>query len=318
MTGMGFLDDHLAELRRFTLSADTWTLVEQAEPGTEDLLERLIDRFAMLGAEPVGELPENLVAVAESALMSITQNLPVPGNLSVSNPAFHRDLQEFRAGLDRAWTTWRNECRQHVRAEQTDAAAQKNALEENARLARAARESAEKITEELRTLASTAGALELASHYSQRAQGHRRNARVAIAVVIGLSVLLIAGGWLLIHTIPEPEAATNWGKFARDGLARAFAIAGVSYGIAFTARIYRTNSHLAAVYEQKAAALQTFRLFTESSDDPDSRVLILGELVRAVFAPSGTGVFEKDAERTVVESAAPLAAVLARSSMRQG
>jgi hypothetical protein len=48
-------------------------------------------------------------------------------------------------------------------------------------------------------------------------------------------------------------------------------------------------------------------------DDDEARILILGELVRSVFASAATGVFEKDSDHTVIENAVPIATALSRA-----
>ncbi|MFI2703507.1 hypothetical protein [Cellulosimicrobium composti] len=118
-------------------------------------------------------------------------------------------------------------------------------------------------------------------------------------------------GWIMLAHVPPTD---DWSVFARQIAARVFALGAVSYAITFVARIYRSNAHLRAAYEQKAHALDTFSLFARSNPEEDVRNLVLAEVVRSVFSAADSGVFEKGGttEHTIVESAVPLAAALSK------
>lgn len=310
---MGVIDEPLTVLKSYDLAAEQWDLVDQIAPGTKALWDRTLERYSILNAEPADEIPLNSQGTWTNALRGLESTLPGPSDLHMGNPNTHAMVTTFRNVLDQTWNTWRNEGRPYVRANDIDTAGFSAELSEALAAARAAQGEAEHIRDTLQRTAAVAGTLELAQHYDSQAAGHRRTTRVALAVLIGLTATLLVGGWLIIHSIPPTD---EWTTLVRDALARGFAIAALSYGIAFTARVYRTNSHLRAVYEQKASALKTFSLFSAAVDDSDARTLILGELVRSVFASATTGVFEKDTEHTVVETAVPLAAAFAKSAGR--
>lgn len=197
-----------------------------------------------------------------------------------------------------------------IRADDTRLASLVASAETDVRRIEAARGVAEKIAEQLRDLAAEAGTLELSKHYSDRATAHRRTAKVALGFVVGLSVVLVVGGFLLISFLPH---TTEWIVLARDVLARGFAIGALTYLITFAARAYRTNTHLASVYEQKVSALKTFGVFQSAIEGDEPKALLLGELVHSVFASADTGVFGKDGDTTtIIDAAAPVVAALTR------
>ncbi len=185
----------------------------------------------------------------------------------------------------------------------------------------------EKHAEELVTkaeIASGATATSTIAHfYSDQATTHGLAARRALLVMITLAVTLALVGIALFWVLPAtdwkwagmPDSSNEaevWSEFARQLLAKVFILGSLSFGVAFASKIYRTNSHLQAVYEQKAKALQTFKLLVDAAGD-DAKELVLAELVRAVFTSADTGVLDKATEHTIVDSAAGMAAILSRS-----
>lgn len=173
----------------------------------------------------------------------------------------------------------------------------------DAQTAQDLREQVQKSVQEIQTL-------EVAQHYSGQADGHRKSAKGALWVVAVLAVVLAVGGALFIQSIPR-SASCDWTQFAREVLIRAFVLGAVSYGVVFAARIYRTSKHLQAVYDQKATALKTFVVFSQTVDDADARTLILAELVRSVFSAADTGVLDKGGtDHTIIDSVPSVAAAL--------
>jgi hypothetical protein len=307
---MGFMDDELTVLELGDLPDDSWGLIDEISEGTHELFQKVVSRFRVLNAESVYELPGNIVGWAQQAIRSVANSLPHSAALVATNPELHGVVTQFRAELNAAWQWWVDSGRVHVRATDIARAAEEFDLRREVEQARQARQEIEEIRTSLVEVANVAGTLRLAQHYEEQSARYRKNAQWALVAVLVLSVVLIGGGWWFVHTIPP---TTEWTTLARDALSRAFAIGAVSYGIAFSARIYRTNTHLQAIYEQKTSALKTFNLFSSTVDDDEARILILGELVRSVFASSTTGVFEKDSDHTVIENAVPIATALSRA-----
>lgn len=307
---MGFLEQQLAPIREVELTESSWGFVEKVSSGTRSLLDMVIDRYSILDSQPPDELPDNIRQQAVNLLTSLQHYLPRDDSIDPANATFRETITGFRSQLDELWRFWKNEARGVTRADETRAAALVAAAEAAVERTEVARMAAEKVAVELRDLAAEAGALELSQSYNDRATAHRRTAQRALALVVGLSVLLVFGGFFLISDLPH---TTEWIVLARDVLARGFAIGALTYLITFSARVYRTNTHLTSVYEQKVSALKTFGAFQSAVEGEEARALLLTELVHAVFASADTGVFAKDGDTTtIVDAAAPIVAALTR------
>lgn len=308
---MGFLESQLDQLRSRNLSTQSWANIGRIEPDTEALLDRVMRGYTLLDAQPEGELPDNLTQNAINQLNSLIRTFPSDEEADLANPQSRDTISGFSREVVSAWRFWRNEGRSAIRAEDERIASLVATAEADVARIVTAKERADKIADELRDLAAVAGTLELSKHYNDRASKHLDASRWALYSVVGLSVLLVVGGYLLITSIPH---TTEWTVLARDVIARGFMIGAVTYLITFSARVYRTNTHLKAVYEQKVSALQTFGVFQSAVDGDEAKVLLLTELVHSVFASADTGVFGKDGETTtIVDTAAPVMAALSRT-----
>lgn len=307
---MGFLEQQLAPFREFGLSDRSWEFVEKVAPETRALLEQLIEGFTGLSAQPEGELPDNVAQQAINTLSALERALPTDEGLDPASERPREVVTSFRAELEQAWRFWRNNVRSAIRADETRLTSMVASAEADLGRIEAALGVAEKIAEQLRDLAAEAGTLELSKHYGDRAAAHRSTAKVALGFVIALSVALVVGGFFLIAFLPH---TTEWIVLARDVLARGFAIGALTYLITFAARAYRTNTHLASVYEQKVSALKTFGVFQSAIEGEEAKALLLSELVHSVFASADTGVFGKDGDTTtIIDAAAPVVAALTR------
>lgn len=308
---MGFLEGQLDQLRSHDLTSQSWENIVRIEPECQQLFDRVIRGFTLLDTQPVDELPDSLQNSARNELNSLIGHLPNDQGADLANPQSRELIAGFHRQLVSAWRFWRNEARVAIRTDEARIASLVATAETDVARIEAAKEKAEKIADELRDLAAVAGTLELSKHYSDRARKHLVASRWALGCVIALSVGLVAGGYWLISDIPH---TAEWTVLARDVIARGFMIGALTYLITFSARVYRTNAHLKAVYEQKVSALQTFGVFQSAVDGDEAKVLLLTELVHSVFAAADTGVFGKDGETTtIVDTAAPIMAALSRS-----
>ncbi|MFW2513477.1 hypothetical protein ACNI3K_06835 [Demequina sp. SO4-13] len=162
---------------------------------------------------------------------------------------------------------------------------------------------AERLAEELRDLAERAGTGALARAYSTEAESHSRSMQRWLFAVAALGLLLTAGGYWAIATIPHTG---DWRQYVASAGTKAIVIAATTFGLAFCARNYRVHVHLRAVYRQRAAAIDTYNLLARSmhTDDP-SRSLVLGKLAESIFAISDTGVHRGQGDTTVIETNLP-------------
>lgn len=306
---MGFLDEQLGPLRALAADERGWPVLAQLQPDAIDRFQLVLDRYAALGSEPIDEVAPNARQEAFQQLTRLRQVMEGVVDLSFEKEGVHREAEGIAGTIREAWRWWTDQGRLHVRGRDVDLARLGSEAEADAGRIREALREAEGVRDALRDLATVTGTLHLAKHYSDKVGERRRAASWALRAVAALTIVLVVGGWALFHTIGDTD---QWTVFAREALAKAFAVGAVSYGIAFSARAYRTNTHLAAVYEQKATALETFGLLDKTVSNEDARVLILGELVRSVFSIGDTGVGNGGEEHTVIETAVPLATAMSR------
>lgn len=108
---MGFLEQQLAPLRELNLSDPSWAFVEKVSPGTQALLQQVIEGFTSLSAQPEGELPDNVGQQAINTLLAVGRVLPTDENLDAASERPRDVVTSFRAQLDQTWRYWRNEAR---------------------------------------------------------------------------------------------------------------------------------------------------------------------------------------------------------------
>lgn len=287
------------------------TVDQIAATGHPDLVSQYAyarDRYVAISHEP-SDFSDQVLQRARTQV----NELGVAANIMAAHNKQHvtgyQDLQQAEQRIAQALEYWRREARPHVKGGTSDWAARGAEAEALLAKAREAAAEHEQLLVKVRDLTSEAGTGELATHYTKQAEDHRNAARLALGAVILMAAAVVLVGWWLISHMPATE---DWSVLVRNVLARAFVLGVLSFGVAFASRIYRTNTHLRAVYEQKANALRTFSLFSRSVDDEDARSMILAELVRAVFSSADTGVLDKGSDHTIVESAIPIATAFAR------
>lgn len=124
------------------------------------------------------------------------------------------------------------------------------------------------------------------------------------AVAVTVAALASIGLWALL-TAPE---GTAWEAHLSWAASKAVLVGALAYALSFSARNYRVNVHLTAVYRQRAAALNTYKLMSKAMEDDDqSRAILLTKLAEAVFAPSDPGVHTAHGDTTVIETNIPWA-----------
>lgn len=220
-------------------------------------------------------------------------------------------IQDLNQAVVDADLWWRRSVQPHLLPAAVDMDEEVFKAREARAEAETQRDRVEQIRSALETVAEAAATLKLATIYDRRAKSHAKTKWIALAATGILAALLAAGGWALLAGL---QSTDSWTELTRDALARAFVLGAASYAVVFASKVYRQNAHLQAVYEQKASALTTFNLFDKTITDPSARIVVLGELVKSVFSSAETGVLDKTGDHTVVESALPIASILARSS----
>ncbi|MBT0995457.1 hypothetical protein KIN34_14310 [Cellulomonas sp. DKR-3] len=316
---VGTLDDLLAAMPHIgSLDDDEfpvyispgWAALDDAQPDALRLYARVRFGYMAFNSEPVEQIADDVLGQARVELQLVAdQVLPTIASLTRTSPAYSQEAFNIYQGLERAWKWWKSGARPHIRGDLIDAAARVAEIEELARRAAENEAAVDAVSGRLREFAASVGTGELAKEYADQAKSHRVNAaRWAWAVAVFGAAVVVAGLVLFAgETSPAGDAGSVWLDFAHDALAKVLLVGGLSYGIAFSAKAYRTNTHLAAVYNQKATALRTFPLFAAAVEGDDARSLVLAELVRSVFSSADTGVLDGGgSDRTIIENSLPL------------
>ena len=123
---------------------------------------------------------------------------------------------------------------------------------------------------------------EAAKRYHQLAQQWFRRSLVAGAVTIGF-VLVLVFAWDVGGQISDANAV-------QVILAKAAALAVLSYATITSVRLYRSNAHLAVVNQHREDALRTFQTFVDSSSDTQVRDKVLLAAANAAFGQTATGL----------------------------
>lgn len=158
----------------------------------------------------------------------------------------------------------------------------------------------------------------LAEHYKGQADHHREAAKRFLrgAIVAGILLAIMVVG---AFGVAAPEQSPNdWTEFASGATFRVLLLSVAGFALVFCVRNYRVNMHLEVLNKRRENALETFNLFQGAATTEDARNLIVGELVRAVFAHEDTGYVNTDSERTIIESPGGVVTALASLRGRDG
>lgn len=165
------------------------------------------------------------------------------------------------------------------------------------------------------TQSGTEASTDLARHYMDQAEAHKKVAtlmlRFAIASGIALAgLILVTFAWLA-------PGADSWTEFVRASTLRLLLLSVAAVALVFCLRNYRVNKHLEVLNKRRENALNTFGLFQGAVTSEDARNFVVQELVRAVFAHEDTGYVQAETERTVIESPSGVLSALAAARGRE-
>lgn len=125
--------------------------------------------------------------------------------------------------------------------------------------------------------------------FKDLADAYQEKKRVWLAVTIGLIVVALAAPFLLIGLFPVSGELSDVGNIQKIA-GKVFFLSTLFFAIAIAARTYRSNAHLLVVTEHRHASLLTFQTFIAAAgDDMQTKMAILLETTRTIFAPSSTG-----------------------------
>jgi len=157
---------------------------------------------------------------------------------------------------------------------------------------------------------------DLAAVFTERAKDVGEAAKSWRKALIAASLAALVGT-LIAFELLKPETSDS--DFTSSDIGRTtllLLIVGLLiFGVRVCAQGYRSNRHLQAVAEGKAAALSTFALFSSSIGEDQIREAVALTLAQAVFATDDTGLIDGSSEQvTVVERILPTLSGQARAS----
>ncbi len=165
----------------------------------------------------------------------------------------------------------------------------------------AKRTEAEEALAAIRSAAAETGVSQEASTFHEAAQRYEAESRKWLwgAVAAGLVTVAVAFVLVLFWDVDGP---VNDAANLQLVLAKAAALAVLTYGTVTAVRLYRSTAHLAAVNRHREDALRTFRAFVEGTESGDVKDKVLLAAAHAAFGQTATGfIGEKGDSGSVVE-----------------
>ncbi len=162
------------------------------------------------------------------------------------------------------------------------------------------------LVEGLRRVAGESASDDLAAVFANRAKKLGETADFWLKALIGSGVCAVGVALLTFFVIrPHDTDQISGDDVARITLA-AFIVGLFVYAVKTCAQQYRTNRHLEAVAESKAAALSTFTRVSATMSEESIRTAVALVLAQAVFATEDTGYVNATVDRvTLMDHALP-------------
>ncbi len=271
--------------------------------------------------QPLEEVPETLHGQVVQQVSGLAEQLDQIESFTLAQDQAATQHTRIVHAIGRHKKWFVEQVRPHIRAMDVDTSEKLGQLQQAVASAEEAESAIRSLLSNLRRSAGETGAGRLSDHYANQAGRHKDLAqRYFRALLAALMVTLFLIVFLFLFFPPElsEDSSTSvfWGAFVRGLVYRLLLLGVLSYGLAFLARNYRSERHLQILNESKQAALDTYGLFLEATEDEGARTLILGELVRSVFAAPDSGLVGGAEERTILETNPGLQAFFA-SQLRE-
>jgi hypothetical protein len=152
-------------------------------------------------------------------------------------------------------------------------------------------ESRKELIEAARTGAGSAGAEDLANAYEDQGRDHNRQWKIWGAALGAALATALGGGYLILKLNAPPEKATTASLISH--LAVDLLVVGLLiYAVRVTSLQFSVHRHLAAVANNKAAALKTFARIVSSGSSAETRDRLAEVLAHHVFISESTGFLD--------------------------
>ena len=323
-----------ARLIQDLMKADTAALFRRASLGElhfgelEDDFKNVVSIFSIGNQNALTKLPDAALGQLHNALARVRDIANRIGRSSVADPSFVSTrselIEEFRRTVfevlrDVSWlltplVVWNMESEEQKLAvagliETTTATAQKMVLQEQQMVEASTKASTqhsaqmqelEKIIDAARKAAGSIGIDSFSNAFGVQATDLKKQADIwliatAVAALATVFVVLISPYfiWIAGHFgIVMPNDDT---LFVAQIVASKVIFTGI--GIAATlwcGRMYKALKHQQSINDHRARALETFKVFWRSGEDPAIKDAVLLEATRSIFAITSPGYLARD------------------------
>jgi hypothetical protein len=160
----------------------------------------------------------------------------------------------------------------------------KNKLEEINSIVQATRDAAGKM-----------GVAKYASIFGEASKKYHEHACPWLKWAIGIGFLTITAAVLAIYVIPA-DGAINSALIVQRLITKVVIISLLYFAAIWSAKIYKTQKHLAVINEHRQNALLTFETFVSAASDEQTKNAVLLEATHCIFSQTQSGYLSKESD----------------------
>lgn len=150
--------------------------------------------------------------------------------------------------------------------------------------------------EQVKRAAAEVGVAQHAVHFKEEAGNHKRASSLWLIITAVFALGTIAyGGWNVWYYMTKPVDYTL-AQGIQLGVAKLIVFAVLYFGIIWSGRIYRAQTHNFVVNQHRQNALSTFETFVKAASDPQTKDAVLIQATQSIFAPQSTSFSSSETE----------------------
>lgn len=189
-------------------------------------------------------------------------------------------------------------------SKETDVASFQNRADEAVEQITKKNKEAENILKQLQETTQKATIEQEAIHFSEEAQGHKKSSYAWLLASVAIAALTLWFAWdnysyfrrLLSPTEPQIIATLTTAQSIQLGLSKLFLFSFLVGGIIWSGRVYRAHRHNYVVNKHRQNALNTFKTFVGSTQDPQTKNAVLLQATQCIFMPQATGYITQEGD----------------------